>query len=177
MKIAKETSYDLKQIREVDEKQKKSFWYNYAMTSSKDTNLNITTAINNIPFAERIFVEQAKMIEEIAQNESCIIIGRCSNYILREYSNAIHIFIYSSDIDFKVNRKKKYAKMDNYTDVRKLIEKTDKERAEYYKSFTAEEWGARNNYDLFIDSSKIGVENTAKMICEYVNMKKTMTTR
>jgi len=162
-KVSKETNMSLKDIKNIDEKEKKSFWYNYAITTSKG-NKNY---LSNLPASEQVFVEQSRIIENLASNESCVIIGRCSNYVLKDYSNVINVFIYATDSEFKIKRKQKFASLDR-KDAIKMIEKIDKERSEYYKSFTNQEWGDKENYDLFIDTSKLGVENSIELILQYI---------
>lgn len=100
-------------------------------------------------------------------NESLIIVGRCSDYILKDKANVIKLFIYSSDMEFKVNRKInrkiKYEKLDKES-AEKKIKQTDKQRAEYYKHFTSQNGGDKNNYDLCIDTVKIGVNETIDLL-------------
>ena len=127
--------------------------------------------MSEFPNNERIFIEQAKVIEDLANSEDCIIIGRCSNVILKNREDVINIFIYASDIDFKIQRKMKYANGENEAEVLKQIQRTDQERANYYNYFTQKEWGNREDFDLMIDTSKIGVEKTVQLIKEYIKLK------
>ena len=170
-KVSSEKNIDIELLKNVDEKQKNSFWYTLAMSSFSST--ESVNSLTELPTNDKIFIEEAKVIEELAEKESCIIIGRCSNVILRDHPNAIHIFVYSSDMDFKVNRKMKYGNLDEKT-ARKLIAKTDKERASYYAYFTNEVWGDKKSYDLCIDTSKIGVEKTVELIEHYVRSKESL---
>ena len=125
-----------------------------------------------IPSNEKIFIEQAKIIEDLAKKEDCIIIGRCSNVILRDKPNVLNVFVYSSELDFKVKRKMKYAGYENELEAIKAIERIDKERETYYNYFTKKNWGDRRAYDLMIDTSKIGVDNAVELIKEYLKLKK-----
>ena len=115
-----------------------------------------------------MFIKQARVIEELYDSgESSIIIGRCSDYILKDKKNVIKIFIYSSDITFKIDRKTKYEDLDKIM-AEKKIKQIDKQRADYYKHFTSQTWGDRNNYDLCIDTSKLGVDDTINLLEKYV---------
>ena len=167
-KVAEESGMDLNLIEEMDEKQEQSFWYTFAMslyaTDSLDT-------LSEIPSNQKLFLEQAKIIEELAQKEDCIIIGRCSNVILRNKPEVFNVFVYSSELDFKVQRKMKYGNFESELDVIKTIERVDKERENYYNYFTKENWGNRKYYDLMIDTSKIGVDGAVKLIKEYLKLK------
>lgn len=169
-KAAEEMGIDLEVLEAIDEKQEQSFWYTYAMGmySSAESIENMT----EVPSNERLFVEQAKIIEELAEKEDCIIIGRCSNVILKNKPNVLNIFVYSSDMNFKINRKMKYGNFKDVFEAEKMIETTDEERAKYYNYYTNKEWGNKDDFDLLIDTSKIGVDNTVKLIKDYINFKK-----
>lgn len=167
-RVSKECNIDINLLKEADEKQKKSFWYTMAMSSFSTT--DSVNSLTQLPTDDKIFIEEAKVIEEIAENETCIMIGRCSNVILKDKPNVINIFVYSSDLDFKVKRK---MKLENLTEkeAKKQIAKIDKERAAYHAYFTDEKWGNRDGYDLCIDTSKIGVDNAVELIEKYVRIK------
>lgn len=167
-KVAEESGMDLEILKEMDEKQEQSFWYSFAMSLySADT---IETQAE-IPSNEKIFIEQAKIIEELSEKEDCIIIGRCSNVILRNKPNVLNVFVYASDLDFKVKRKMKYDNLGTELEVIKTIDRIDKERETYYNYFTKENWGDRKSYDLMIDTSKIGVNNAVELIKQYLKLK------
>ena len=167
-KVSEESGIDMEILEEVDEKQEQSFWYTFAMSmySSGDS----ITSLTEVPTNERLFIEQAKVIEELAETEDCIIIGRCSNIILNNRKDVLNVFVYSSDFDFKVNRKMQYGNLKDRNEAIKLIERTDHERATYYNYFTKQNWGDREGYDLMIDTAKIGVNNAAELIKEYVKL-------
>lgn len=168
-KVAEESGMDLKLLEQIDEKQEESFWYSFAMSLYSQESLE---TLSEIPSNEKIFIEQAKIIEELAEKEDCIIIGRCSNVILRNKPDVLNIFVYSSELDFKVKRKMKYGNFESELEAIKAIERVDRERETYYNYFTKENWGDRKYYDLMIDTSKIGVDNTVKLIKEYLKLRK-----
>lgn len=169
-KTADQIGIDLEVLETIDEKQEQSFWYTYAMGlySSQESIENLY----EVPSNERIFIEQAKVIEELAQKEDCIIIGRCSNVILKNKPNVLNIFVYASDMNFKINRKMQYGNFKDVYEAEKMIEVTDEERAKYYNHYTNKVWGSKDDFDLLIDTSKIGVDNTVKLIKDYINFKK-----
>ena len=125
-----------------------------------------------LPSNEKLFIEQARVIENLADKEDCIIIGRCSNIILKNKPNVFNIFIYSSNLEFKIQRKIKYSNIKDRNEVEELINKTDLEREKYYNYFTGKKWGDREDYDIMIDTSKIGIDNTVELIKTYLNLKK-----
>lgn len=163
--VSQDYHIDIKTLESLDEKQKGKFWYGFATNYvfSKNTN-------NPISAEDNLFLKQARVIEEIADKESSVIIGRCSNYILKNRKNIINVFIYSSDNDFKVNRKIKYDKLSK-NDALKKIKKIDKERADYYEKFTSEVWGNKSNYDICIDTSKVGTDEAVSLLIGYIKNK------
>ena len=167
-KVAEESGMDLKTLEEMDEKQEQSFWYSFAMSLYSQDSLETQA---EIPSNEKLFIEQAKIIEELAEKEDCVIIGRCSNVILKNKPNVINIFVYSSELDFKVQRKMKYGNFETELDAIKAIERVDKERENYYNYFTKENWGDRRFYDIMLDTSKLGVENATQLIKEYIKLR------
>lgn len=169
-KASEEMGIDLEILETIDEKQEQSFWYTYAMSmySSQESIENLS----EVPSNEKLFIEQAKIIEELAEKEDCIIIGRCSNIILKNKPNVLNIFVYASDMNFKINRKMKYGDFKDIYEAEKMIETTDEERAKYYNYYTNKEWGNKDDFDLLIDTSKIGVDNTVKLIKDYIYLKK-----
>ena len=168
-KVAEESGMDLDILEQIDEKQEECFWYTFVTSLYQQDSLETFT---EIPSNEKIFIEQAKIIENLAQNEDCIIIGRCSNMILKNKPNVLNIFIYSSDLEFKAKRKMQYGQYESELDAIKAIERIDKERETYYNYFTKEKWGDRKDYDLMIDTSKIGVDKAVELIKEYLELRK-----
>jgi cytidylate kinase len=164
-KVSENYHIDMETLEKVDEKQKSSFWYGFATNYVFSSN----DEVSPISVEDNLFLKQAKVIEDIYNNnESSIIVGRCSDYILKDKENVIKLFIYSSDMEFKINRKGQYEKL-NKTIAEKKIKQIDKQRAEYYKHFTSQTWGDRNNYDLCIDTSKLSVEETIDVLEDYIN--------
>lgn len=109
---------------------------------------------------------QEKIIKKIASQGSCVIVGRASDYVLRNNENLVRIFIYA-DEEYKI---KKLQEMygDNEKEAMKNMIKSNKNRASYYKMISGNNWGECKNYDLLINSS-IGTEQTANIIVEYIN--------
>lgn len=164
-KVSENYNIDLEMLEKVDEKQKSSFWYSFATNYV----FSDTHEVSPISANDNLFLKQAKVIEDLYNSgKSSIMIGRCSDYILKNRPNIIKIFIYSSDMNFKVNRKVKFENLDADT-AEKKIQKVDKERAEYYKHFTNQTWGDRSNYDICVDTSQLGVEATIDLLEKYIH--------
>ncbi len=115
---------------------------------------------------DRIFIAEAKTIRNLAKVKSCVIVGRCADYILRDEKDVVKIFLYSSEED-KVKRAVKYYGLDK-NEARKKIEKINKDREKHYKFYTNREWRDMSNYDLMINVDSKGVKATAHFIEEYL---------
>mgnify|MGYP000050645038 FL=1 len=107
------------------------------------------------------------MIQDLAAKESCIIVGRCADYILKDNKDTLKIFLYSSDQD-KVNRVVKYYGIKEEQAL-KEIKKVNNERAKHYKYYTERDWYNLANYDLALNVDHLGVEDTALLIKEYID--------
>ena len=120
----------------------------------------------NLNNNDELFIKESNLIKELAQ-ESCVIIGRCADYILKDQKNVTKIFIYS-DMKNKIKRATKYYKLNKKT-AEKEINKINKLRSNHYKHYTGETWNNPENYDLCINSDTLGVEDTAELICKLIN--------
>lgn len=125
---------------------------------------------NNMTNDDNLFIAESNAIKEIATKGSCIIIGRCANYILKNNENVFSIFLYNSDEE-KVKRAVKYYGLEEKSAL-KEINKINKARENHYKYYTNKNWKDFSNYDLAINVDKFGVEETAKIIKEIVEERK-----
>lgn len=114
-----------------------------------------------------IFIAEAKVIKDIAKKESCVIVGRCADYILDGNKDVLRVFLYS-DMDSKINRCIKYYGLNKKNSLNK-IKSIDKERSKHYNFYTNREWGNPSNYDLLINVDKYGVEYAANLIYDCIN--------
>lgn len=120
--------------------------------------------------ADELFLEEANLIKKLASKNSCVIVGRCADFILKDNKNLIKIFIYS-DMESKIKRAIKYYNIPK-KDAKKEIEKINKLRKNHYKYYTNREWNNPENYDLCLNSDSLGVEQCAEVIEQYVIGKK-----
>ena len=105
---------------------------------------------------------QVSVIQEMADRGSCVIVGRCADYILRDRPNCIKVFIYADRADRIERLKTEYSYTGN--DVDQRLTKLDRGRANYYKHYTCENWGSVKNHDLSINTSVTGINGAAKII-------------
>lgn len=132
---------------------------------------NSLSALNNgyyysLSNADELFIEEEKLIKEVAKKESCIIVGRCADYILKDRKDVVKIFIYSNMKD-KIARATKYYKIPK-AKAEKEIKKINKLREKHYNYYTSSDWNNPENYDLCINSDTLGVEKTAEVIKDYI---------
>ena len=115
---------------------------------------------------EGLFQFQSDAIRKAASEGSCVFLGRCADYILRDFENVVNVFITAS-MDFRVDVVSKVKQLDA-EHARKLIEHVESRRAQYYNYYTGKRWGAAESYDLCIDASILGLEETEKLIADYI---------
>ena len=133
-----------------------------------DINTNAPAILHNMylnsEVIQRAMAAQDKAIKKIADQGSCVIVGRAADHILRDCEDLLRVFVYAPD-EFRIGRiMQMYG--DNYEDAKKHIRRSDDARASYYKSVSGLTWGDRKNYDLVVNSS-LGLEETADYICAY----------
>lgn len=119
---------------------------------------------------DKLFIAEDKVIKNLAKKESCIIVGRCADYILKDNKNVLNVFLYS-DNKSKINRVTKYYGL-NSNEALKTIKKIDNERSRHYKYYTNRNWKELSNYDIALNVDSVGVEETAKLIADIVINKK-----
>lgn len=118
---------------------------------------------------DNLFNYQAKIIKKLAEEESCVIIGRCADYILRDYDNVLSVFIHAPE-DFCITEAMKKLSLP-LKEIDKFINRTDRRKAEYYKYYTGREWTDARNYDLCLNSSKLGFERCMEEIKAYLRVR------
>lgn len=119
---------------------------------------------------ENLFNYQAMVIKQIAAEGSCVIVGRCADYVLREDPAVVRVFIYADE----ENCIRNVAEVRGITDRKeaiKVIASTDKERAAYYKTHTGREWIDARNYDLCLNSGNLGFEKCVDIISDFIKTK------
>lgn len=115
-----------------------------------------------MPLNHKVFLAQMQTIKKIADRESCVIVGRCADYVLKDYENVINVFI-TAPFEDRVQRA---IDRDSILPgkAEKRIKRIDKERANYYNFYSTKRWGVADSYDICLDSSKFGIEGCAKII-------------
>ncbi len=117
---------------------------------------------HDLSMQDKMFLQQAAVIREIANKGGCIIVGRCADYVLKDCANVLSVFVYA-DLD---SRKERIEHIYKETDEKALskIEKTDKKRASYYKHYTGQNFGEAKNYDICLNTGLLGIERCVEIV-------------
>lgn len=160
-KIAEKTGFSKDYIEKKSEYASGKNIFSYAFVGRDNTGMSI---------ADRIYEEQTRIIRELAGKESCVIIGRCSDYILKDHPDSLHIFIYG-DQDKKSERLQKLYGVSEAKALQ-MMKEMDKKRSIHYKYNTDQVWGNVRNYTLSLNSSILGFEQCINIISNLYRLEK-----
>ena len=152
-KIAQKSGFCEEFIREKGE---------YASSGSKFFNALSASYANGLSMQDKLWIEQERVITEIAQKEDCVIIGRCADVILQGKADCLKVFIHAS-MQKRAERVEKLYGLREESTERRLKDK-DKRRKAYYQYYTDVEWGEVGNYHLCLDSGELGIEKCVDII-------------
>lgn len=161
---AKESGYNEEFFENAEEKANNKFMYYLSSGLG-----NVSSWGTDIALDDKLFLIQADVIRSVAAKGSCIIVGRCADYVLANHPDCINIFIYS-DLEHRIER----AKNDYHLEAPNLkdaIIKSDKKRATYYNYYTDMKWGQMENFDLLLNSDSIGLDNSVELLKQYVSVR------
>ena len=159
---AKESGFSEKFFEQNDEKKGffRSLFHMHAPFVS-DNNF-----YNNKLSQESLFQFQSDAIRKAAEAHSCVFVGRCADYVLRDFDNMVSVFI-TADLEERVERiRERYGC--NVEEAKKIIENKESSRSSYYGYYTGKEWGHSTSYDLCINSSILGMEGTVEFVKEFI---------
>jgi len=122
-----------------------------------------------MPFNEKVFLAQFDVIKDLAKKGPCVIVGRCADYVLKDEKNVMNFFI-TADLESRIERVSK-SQDNKQKKIEETIKKFDKKRATYYKYYASKKWGLASNYDLCINSSTLGIDNSVQIIKNFVEYK------
>lgn len=156
---AKESGYSEAIFEKAEQLSTHSFLYSLSMFGSAD-------GIYGLPLADKVYIAQSEIIKKCAEKGPCVIVGRCSDYVLKEFDNVINFFIYSDEAH-KVERAVKYYGISADSAANEL-KKKDKKRANYYNYYTSQSWGAFDNYHLSLNSDAVGIDSAVDILASFV---------
>lgn len=119
---------------------------------------------------DNLFHLQSEVIKELAEEEDCVIIGRCADYVLKDNPNVIRLFCYAPLQDC-IERERQLSGLED-KEIIKKINKIDKHRAEYYKYYTGKEWNDARNYDLCLNTTSMSYEELIQVVKAYIQVHK-----
>lgn len=119
---------------------------------------------------DNLFHLQSEVIKELAEEEDCVIIGRCADYVLKDNPNVIRLFCYAPLQDC-IERERQLSGLED-KEIIKKINKIDKHRAEYYKYYTGKEWNDARNYDLCLNTTSMSYEELIQVVKSYIQVHK-----
>lgn len=164
---AKESGICEEILEDHDEKPTRSLLF--SLVTGMQHHLDAGSFYMDMPLNHRIFLAQFDAIRRIAGEGSCVIVGRCADYVLRDDPNAVSIFV-KADMPSKVDRAVKYYGIEaNKAEDR--IRKADKQRASYYNYYATATWGDVENYDLVVDTGVLGVEGAVELIARFLELR------
>lgn len=152
-KIAKDTGFSAEYIESNEQKR----------TVLDNVNGGYYVGLNN---ADELFIKESNLIKELAEKESCVIVGRCADFILKDKENVFKIFI-NNTMENKIKRATEFYGM-NKEKAKKEISRINKLRANHYKYYTDKDWREPSNYDICINSDAVGIENAVELICNSI---------
>jgi cytidylate kinase len=161
---AKDSGFCQEIFENHDEKPTNSFLYSLVMDTYSAGNYSSAPFLD-MPLNHKIFLAQFDSIKKIAQQESCVIVGRCADYALADEPDCMNIFVHANLDD----RIKWISKRMNITEskAKDQIQKNDKQRASYYNYYTSKKWGDSRSYDLTLNTSKLTTDQCVELIIKY----------
>ena len=145
-------------IEELEETAPGSIIFNLSKTAIGGSRKEHT----NLPMSERLFLEEKKIIEEIVENQSCVIVGRCASFILNDRPDCLKVFVHADDY-FRLNRTIKEEKI-SQSDAESFLRKSDKRRSSFYNTHTGWKWGDKSHFDICLDSGSLGIDTCVDIL-------------
>ena len=165
--VAEEGEFAQKYLDEMDEK------VNIHIAPFLATRSNYS--LYHQPMSDKVFFRQAEIIRKLAEEGSCIFVGRCADYILENHKDLLRVFLYGN-LEDRVARKQAMNIEFEEADMTKHVQATDRKRARYYRHYTGNVWGDRSNYDLCINTSVTGIEGAIEILKSYVRFRESTET-
>lgn len=164
---AKKENISADTVKEVDEKATSSLLYSLASGSFSLRGVS-GPLYYEMPLNDKLFIAQSDIIKTVAKKENCVIVGRCADYVLEDEEgiDLYNVFVHAP-MEFRIARVMEALGLSE-KQARDRIIKTDKQRKTYYNYYSNREWGKLTNYDIALNTGKLGIENCAKTIAHCV---------
>lgn len=153
-----------------------SFWHAFAKSTPQTMSVYMAPVSPILEFTDNdLFAVESDILKRIANEGSAVLIGRCGFDVLRQHPNHVSIFLYANS-EFRLDRIQNQYNL-SHEDAEKLIEKSDKQRAAYCKTFTGKDWADARNYDISVDTSKLGIDKTIDLLLDYIKLTPVLDTK
>lgn len=163
-RAAKESGFSEQAFENAEKKASNSLLYSIVMGMGAYGNQDI--GFTHLSLDDQLYLAQSSVIRKVAEEGPCVIVGRCADYVLRDYTNVVHIFVWA-DMEFRKKRIiSQFGIKENKAE--EEIIKTDKRRANYYNYHADEKWGKAENYHLSIKSNYGGIDHTVDCILTFL---------
>lgn len=141
----------------------------YKVAKSQAPRLEKPTISGRLLADDNLFLFQSEVIRGLAEAESCVIVGRCADYLLKDMENIVSIYVHAPE-DTRIARIMERYEM-TWQEAEKAVNRVDKERSDYYSYYTGRSWGDLNHYDLTFDSSRMNPEGAVELIVQYLKVR------
>lgn len=161
--MVKEDGYAAKVILDRQQRLTDSLLYNLAMGKLQGLSSSYEPQAKELSLSEKVFLAQRKAIEDIAKKESCVLVGRCGDYILKSRPDVLRIFIYA---DRDIRKRKvvgEYGELKEH--IEEILHEHDRDRRIHYETHTNQRWGDRENFDLLLNSGSLGIGTCVELVC------------
>ncbi|MBQ6786809.1 MAG: cytidylate kinase-like family protein [Lachnospiraceae bacterium] len=139
-------------VEQLEETAPGSIIFNLSKTAIGGSHKNSS----NLPMAERLFLEEKKIIEEIVEKQDCVIVGRCASYILKERPDCLKVFVHA-DKEYRLRRAVEAEKLSK-NEAEEFLRKSDKRRSGFFNAHTGWKWGDMEHFDICLDSGSLGID-------------------
>ncbi|MEI6555589.1 MAG: cytidylate kinase-like family protein [Paludibacter sp.] len=147
-----------------------SFWHSFMKSLPQTDVITVPSVAPTLEYTDQeLFDAEDEIIRKIVHEHPAVILGRCGHYILRNEPKHISVFLHA-DKEFRIKRIQELYNVQN-DEATEMVEKSDKERAAYCKTFTHKEWMNASNYDLSIDTGKMPLEEVVELILKYIELR------
>ncbi len=160
-KIAEKSGFDVSFIKENSEKTSRGtgFFLDYGIHGG--------AGFTTLSLYDQLYIAQHNIIRELAEQESCVIVGRCADYVLEDREDTLHVLIYADD-DYRAERiVRLYGERD--IPIAKRMKKKDNQRESYYRHYTNREWGDYKNYAVCLNTAQVDEDTCVELICNLFN--------
>ncbi len=163
---AKESDVDPEVFEQADEKPTNSLLYSLSVGLYNYG--NGFGSMGDLPVNDKLYIAQHKVLKDLAEKEAFIVVGRCADYVLKDYPNVIKVFIHA-DLDVRIQRALQEYDIEPAR-AKHAVVKADKNRANYYSFYSGQKWGQADNYDLCINTTHLTIEQAVEVIMNYVKV-------